>query len=86
MLEDYRAGLGVDREADEADRTAGRRIGCPTLVVTALRDDPELVYADDPVSIWRAWADDVRGATIDCGHHMSEEAPDELTAILMDFL
>jgi len=28
MLEDYRAGLGVDREADDADRAAGRRITC----------------------------------------------------------
>jgi len=33
MLEDYRAGLGVDRAADEADRQAGRRITCPTSVL-----------------------------------------------------
>lgn len=25
------------------------------------------------------------GTTIDCGHHMSEEAPDELARILRDF-
>ncbi len=85
MVEDYRAGLGVDREADEADRAAGRRIRCPLLVVSALQDDPELDYGDDPVTIWRAWADDVRGAEIDCGHHMSEEAPDELARLLLDF-
>ena len=30
MLEDYRAGLGVDRSHDEADRLAGRRLQCPT--------------------------------------------------------
>ncbi|HZS23823.1 MAG TPA: alpha/beta hydrolase [Gaiellaceae bacterium] len=82
MVEDYRAGLGVDREAD---RAAGRRIRCPLLVVSALQDDPELDYGDDPVTIWRAWADDVRGAEIDCGHHMSEEAPDELARLLLDF-
>jgi haloacetate dehalogenase len=85
MVEDYRAGLGVDREADEADRAAGRTIGCPLLVVSALQDDPELDYADDPLTIWRAWADDVRGAAIDCGHHMSEEAPDQLAELLLDF-
>jgi haloacetate dehalogenase len=85
MLEDYRAGLGVDREADEADRAAGRKIDCPTFVVTASQDDPGLAYDDDPVTIWRGWADDVKGATINCGHHMSEEAPDELAAILLDF-
>lgn len=84
MLEDYRAGLGVDREADEADRTHGTKISCPTLIAWALGDDTELLY-DDPVAIWSRWADDVRGATIDCGHHMSEEAPGELSAMLLDF-
>lgn len=83
MVEDYRAGLSIDREADEADRAAGRKIACPTLVVSALQDDPELLY--DAVAIWSGWADDVRGKTIDCGHHMSEEAPDELARILLDF-
>ncbi len=33
MLEDYRAGIGIDRRNDESDRAAGRRIECPTLVV-----------------------------------------------------
>src|SRR5919107_1176573 len=32
MLEDYRAGLTIDREIEEADRAAGRRVSCPTLV------------------------------------------------------
>jgi haloacetate dehalogenase len=26
MIEDYRAGLGIDRDHDDADRAAGRRI------------------------------------------------------------
>ena len=83
MLEDYRAGLGVDREDDEADRAAGRRIRCPLLFVALLRDDPELEY--DRLEIWRAWADDVRGSAIDCGHHVAEEAPDELASLLLEF-
>jgi haloacetate dehalogenase len=33
MRDDYRAGLGVDRDADEANRAAGRRTTCPTLVL-----------------------------------------------------
>ena len=37
MLEDYRAALSVDRDADRADRLAGRTIGCPTLVVVGGR-------------------------------------------------
>ncbi len=31
MVEDYRAGLDVDRAADDADRAAGRRLACPAL-------------------------------------------------------
>jgi haloacetate dehalogenase len=85
MLEDYRAGLGIDRAHDEADRTAGRRIGCPTLFVCARRDDMEYLYGD-PLAIWRGWADDLRGCSIDSGHHMAEEAPEQLAAALVSFL
>ena len=85
MLEDYRAGLRADRDADDADRAAGSRIRCPVLVAWSLRDDMEELYGD-PVAVWREWADDVRGATVDSGHHMAEEAPAELTAVLLAFL
>jgi haloacetate dehalogenase len=84
MMEDYRAGLSVDREHDDADRSAGRRISCPVLFVWASRDDLEDLYGD-PIAIWRGWADDVRGQPIDCGHHIAEEAPDELAALLAGF-
>lgn len=84
MLEDYRAGLGLGRVHDETDRAAGRRLACPTLVVWATRDDPEPLYDDLP-AIWRAWADDFRVQSLDCGHHMAEDAPDELAATLLDF-
>ena len=86
MLEDYRAGLREDREHDEADRAAGRRIRCPLLVVSLLQDDPDLDYGVDIAEIWDAWATDVRSAVIDCGHHVAEEKPDELATLLLDFL
>jgi haloacetate dehalogenase len=79
MMEDYRAGLGIDRANDEADRSAGRRISCPVLLLWAARDDLEELYGD-PLAIWRDWADDLRGRSIDCGHHIAEEAPGELAA------
>jgi haloacetate dehalogenase len=86
MLEDYRAGLGVDRAADEADRAAGRRIACPTLVLWSAHDDMEQLYGDVP-AVWRAWADDVRtGTPVDSGHHMAEEAPEQLAGELVAFL
>ena len=86
MLEDYRAGLGVDRAADEADRAAGRRITCPTLVLWSSKDDLEDLFGD-PLAIWRNWTTDLRGGRpIDSGHHMAEDAPDELASALVDLL
>jgi haloacetate dehalogenase len=84
MLEDYRAGLRADREHDDADRAAGRKVECPVLVVWALRDDAEELYGD-LLPVWRSWADDVSGAAIDAGHHMAEEAPTELASALRAF-
>ncbi len=85
MVEDYRAGLGIDRAHDEEDRRAGRRVACPTLVAWSRHDDMEDLYGD-PLAIWRSWADDVRGAVIDSGHHMAEEAPEQLASTLASFL
>ena len=85
MLEDYRAGLGVDREHEEADRRAGRTVGCPTLFLWSTEDDMEKLYGD-PLAIWRQWATDLRGRPIESGHHVAEENPDDLTAALHHFL
>ena len=75
MLEDYRAGLGVERAADEADRAAGRPVQCPTLALWSSRDDLEDLHGD-PRDIWRAWTADLRGGgPILSGHHMAEDAP-----------
>ncbi|MFD9441468.1 alpha/beta fold hydrolase [Streptomyces sp. NPDC060006] len=84
MLEDYRAGLTVDRRHEEAGRAAGVRIACPALVLWSLRDDLEDLYGD-PLKIWADWAPDVRGHGIDSGHHVAEEAPDALATALGDF-
>jgi haloacetate dehalogenase len=84
MLEDYRAGLTVDRRHEEMDRAAGRRVEPPLLILWSKRDDLEDLYGD-PLPIWRTWADDVRGHSIDSGHHMAEEAPEALATSLGDF-
>ena len=85
MCEDYRAGLGLDRAHDDADRAAGRRVACPVLVLWAARDDLPGLYGD-VLGLWRDWAEDLRGRELDCGHHMAEEAPTELAAELRAFL
>jgi haloacetate dehalogenase len=85
MLEDYRAGLGVDREADRADRLAGRSIGCPTLFLWSSRGDIEVLFRD-PLAIWKAWTEDLRGSSVEAGPHMAEENPGDLVKALTNFL
>ena len=46
------------------------------------RDDLEELFGD-PLKVWRAWATDVRGHGIESGHHMAEEAPDDLADALL---
>ena len=84
MLEDYRAGFGIDRRHDAEDRAAGRRLACPTLVLWSLKDDLEMLYGD-VLAVWRPWAPDLAGHGIDSGHHMAEEAPEVLAAALAHF-
>lgn len=85
MLEDYRAGLSVDRAHDDADRAAGRRLACPTLVTWSTRDDMEQLYGN-PLDVWRDWATDLRGQPIDSGHHVAEDNPDDLVEALLGHL
>jgi haloacetate dehalogenase len=84
MIEDYRAGLGVDRQHDAEDRYAGRRVKCPTLCLWSQFDDLENLYGD-VLGIRRPWTSDLRGHAIASGHHMAEEAPEELARSLIQF-
>lgn len=84
MVEDYRAGLAIDRHHDEADRRAGRRLQCPLLCLWSERDDLPELYGD-VLEVWRAWAPDRRGRAIPSGHHMAEEAPEAVAEALRDF-
>jgi haloacetate dehalogenase len=85
MCEDYRAGLGVDRAADDADHAAGRSVTCPMLFLWSSRDDMEELY-QDPLALWREWATDVRGHVIDSGHHIAEDNPVALVSDVRQFL
>jgi haloacetate dehalogenase len=85
MCEDYRAGLRIDRAHEQADRNAGRKIHCPTLLLAATEDDIDI--HGDPAAIWRAWVvGELRTASIHSGHHQAEQAPDELARSLTEFL
>lgn len=86
MLEDYRAGLTVDRANDEADRAAGRTTACDTLVAWSTRDDMVDLYGD-PAGVWRSWVSgELTSARIESGHHMAEQNPAQLASVLARFL
>lgn len=71
--EDYRAGVSIDLDHDQVDARKGNRVGCPALVLWGDRGFVGAHY--DVMTVWREYADDVRGRAIDCGHFLPEEAP-----------
>ncbi|GAA3215384.1 alpha/beta fold hydrolase [Dactylosporangium siamense] len=84
ICEEFRAAATLDYEQDEADR-GHRRIECPVLFLWSEHGAVAKLY-DDPLAMWRAWAGDVRGGPVPVGHFIPEEAPEETTRQLVDFL
>ncbi len=83
MFNDYRAGATFDHEHDAADRTAGRRLSCPVFVTW---EKGRFENGETPIDIWRRWANEVDGTSIDSGHLQAEEAPETVLAHLLPFL
>ena len=79
--EDYRAGASIDLEHDEADMAT--KVACPLLVLWGSKGFLEQAY--DVLAVWRERAVDVRGHSLECGHFLPEERPDETVAALLDF-
>lgn len=85
MLEDYRAGLTIDRCHDAGDRKAGRRVAYTTLALWSTRDDLEALYGN-VLDVWRPWTTTLSGQGIQSGHHMAEEAPEAVAEAISAFL
>lgn len=83
MCEDYRAAVGADADADQADRDAGHQVRCPVLV---LWQDRPYAPASHPLTVWQTWAPDVRGAAIAASHMLPEEAPEAVLEHVSPFL
>lgn len=81
ICEDYRAAASIDLEHDRAD--FGRKIACPVLALWGRKGKLDTWY--DVLAVWREWAEDARGRSLDCGHYLAEEAPEETAAELRAF-
>lgn len=74
--EDYRASASIDLELDRADLASGRKVVCPILVLWGKRGVIERLFA--PLEDWAEVAVDLRGHSLDGGHYLAEELPDEI--------
>ena len=79
---EYRAGWTTDRKHDEADVAANRKIARPMLALWGLDEYPQ----DEMEAAWRQIASNVMFRGLDCGHFVTEEAPDETAEALSRFL
>lgn len=78
VCEDYRATVTIDHGLDADDRAAGRKIGCPVLVLWG--SNSHVGRHLKPLESWRHWADDLRGEAIETGHYPAEQRPDLVLA------
>lgn len=83
LCEDYRAAATIDLDHDRADRSAGRRLAMPLLVLWGARGIVERCFR--PLDEWQRVADDVRGEALACGHYIPEEAPEALLQQVLPF-
>jgi haloacetate dehalogenase len=84
MCEDYRAGAGIDREHDDADR-GHRTIECPSRALWAGDGALPRFYAD-PLELWRSCAPAITGRAIDdASHFLVEDQPKAVAADLEAF-
>jgi haloacetate dehalogenase len=84
VCEDYRAAISVDFEMDAADLQAGRKVGCPVLVLWGERSHVERSF--EPMEAWRPYASNIAsGRRLPCGHYPAEQAPGETCEELLRF-
>ena len=81
--EDYRAGASIDLEHHFIDQANDHKIRCPVLILWGKHGVMEQHF--DVLETWQEVAYDVRGHSLDCGHYLAEEAPEQTYRALRDF-
>ena len=87
VCEEFRAAAQVDRKHDERDRTAGKQISAPTLILWDRSGALSKWYQErgGPLAIWRRWAPHAVGEAVPGGHFFPESEPDLVADRLLHF-
>ncbi len=80
--EDYRAAATIDIAHDDAD--GDRKVTCPVHVLWGAKGAIEAHF--ECLALWKQRVERVTGETIDCGHYLAEERPDDVLAQSIPFL
>lgn len=83
MCADYRAGAGLDRELDQADRDMGRKIAAPLHFLWSDVGFP--AQSGTPAEYWKGWTTTLTETSCQSGHFVMEENPKAVLASFMPF-
>lgn len=83
MCEDYRAAASIDLEDHKKDNEAGRWIQCPLMVLWGKHGVIEKCF--QALEEWGKVSSTVVGESLDCGHHIPEEASEALLSRVLEF-
>ncbi|KAF4994624.1 hypothetical protein FGRMN_5669 [Fusarium graminum] len=87
MCNDYRASATLDLEEAREDLKNGRKIRSPLLILWGQHGVIEKCF--DAIQEWRDVTDDgvsVEGRSVDSGHYIPEQNPDEVVSAILQFL
>ncbi len=80
--EDYRASFSIDLQHDQEDLI--KKIECPTLILWGEKGIFGKKY--DVLKIWKERANNVNGQSLNCGHFLVEECPEDTYLLLSKFM
>lgn len=81
--EDYRAAATIDLVHDRADRARGHLIEPELRILWAKHGVVERLFS--PLALWEKVATKVSGRSLDCGHYLPEERPEEILEEMRSF-